>query len=456
MLLLLQGAQKPPVASGVITGRILAPDGTPASGVRVSAVSVDNAVTGAGNVMMAGLAQTDDSGRFRLEELPSGRYYIVAGPSGIASYFPGVRAETDAQPVTVPAGAKIAGVNFSLARSVGVRVSGRVFGAPMGIPAGMIRVTLLPQGQPGGSQIDAPVQEDGTFAFTRVVPGRYVARVLPAVAPVSNLQLQLDDQDASIELNMAAILVGHVVMDDGSKLPVQRASVPQAAAILLAAGAAAPLATVNNNDPTSMIQIRGQRSAGPVAPAAGGGRGAAGVAQFTQPVRADGYFIAPVGPGEYQISAAVLPFGYYIKTVAMDRIKSQLQITMTTQPPNVEPPGVKVSGRITGASGSGARWVRMQSVVTAPFSPGVGTSSRIGEAPIRDDGTFEVLRVSPGPVTLQIMSASASDIVLQMKLDIADQDVAIDLAVTPPRPNAGLPAPGVASPAPAPFTVTIP
>jgi hypothetical protein len=122
---------------------------------------------------------------------------------------------------------------------------------------------------------------------------------------------------------------------------------------------------------------------------------------------------------------------------------------------------VKVSGRITGAGLAGARWVRLQTLApnAAVATPGgIGAPlQRIGEAPIRDDGTFEMLRVPPGPFTMMVLSASNPvDIIVQMRLDVGDQDMSVDFTVTPARPATGPPGPSLVVPPPAPFTVTIP
>src|SRR6185436_1279393 len=63
--------------TGTITGVIRTPAGTPAPGIRVTAMRTDmveDSVRG-----MASLAQTDSEGRYRLENVPPGRYYIAAG-----------------------------------------------------------------------------------------------------------------------------------------------------------------------------------------------------------------------------------------------------------------------------------------------------------------------------------------------------------------------------------------
>jgi hypothetical protein len=70
--------QGPAAPAGVITGRILLSDGMPAVGMRVSAMLVpDSARPGAADAgALFSQTQTDENGRYRLEEIPAGRYYI--------------------------------------------------------------------------------------------------------------------------------------------------------------------------------------------------------------------------------------------------------------------------------------------------------------------------------------------------------------------------------------------
>src|SRR3989441_9922885 len=94
-ILLFQGGQA--VQPGVVTGQLRTIDGSPAIAVRVAAVSVPvatgNAVEADGPQyytlgFSASTALTDKDGRYRLVNIPPGRYYIVAGAIGEATYYP--------------------------------------------------------------------------------------------------------------------------------------------------------------------------------------------------------------------------------------------------------------------------------------------------------------------------------------------------------------------------------
>jgi hypothetical protein len=73
-LLVLQGSQ-----TGIISGRILLPDGKPAAKVRVAARAIPEGADARNTGEMASIGQTDETGRFRLEGVFPGRYHITAG-----------------------------------------------------------------------------------------------------------------------------------------------------------------------------------------------------------------------------------------------------------------------------------------------------------------------------------------------------------------------------------------
>src|SRR5688572_27464981 len=78
------------IPNGTITGQVLARDGQPAVGVRVSAMAVpDPGMPATGGTALVSLGMTDSAGRYRLESIPPGRYYVVAGFVDGPTYYPG-------------------------------------------------------------------------------------------------------------------------------------------------------------------------------------------------------------------------------------------------------------------------------------------------------------------------------------------------------------------------------
>jgi hypothetical protein len=246
LLLLTQVAQ-----GGVISGRILAEDGSPVVNKRIAAQAVlDRGDVDLGASLLAGISQTGDDGRFRLENIPPGRYYIVLDPLDLPSYYPGVTKPERASIVSVGEGAFIANLDFKMPDFDGGRVFGRL--APPAIPpAGPVRVTMYPGDLTGvsptivssvtsvaaltftfslggiivrtgssGSTTSAPVLADGTFEMPKVRKGVYTISTVPNVGIKSALvviddkdihDLQLPPTGSTPETGTGAVVRGRVV-----------------------------------------------------------------------------------------------------------------------------------------------------------------------------------------------------------------------------------------------------
>lgn len=115
--LLLVGLLLPQTGGGTIAGVIRQPDGSPAVGIQVaiSAVPPKGAETN-GITVLNRFAQTDASGRYRLENVAAGEYYIVAGGFQSLTYYPGTLTLASARSITVSPGEAIAEVNFAVPR----------------------------------------------------------------------------------------------------------------------------------------------------------------------------------------------------------------------------------------------------------------------------------------------------------------------------------------------------
>src|SRR5262249_42399937 len=112
------------------------------------------------------MAKTDDKGNYRLENVPPGRYYILAQPVGrsngeVPTLYPGVTKLEDARTVEVGADSNAGGIDFAVQRLHLVSVSGRVFNQMTGMPSGSASVNLT-GGLLGSSR--AMTGENGTFA----------------------------------------------------------------------------------------------------------------------------------------------------------------------------------------------------------------------------------------------------------------------------------------------------
>jgi hypothetical protein len=394
---------------GIVSGRVLAPDGTPAAGVRVAAVAVDGSVAGnATPSAMSSLTQTDVGGRYRLENVPPGRYYITAGLVDIPTYYPGVRSIGEALSIVVASGGTVTDIELKLDRSVGVRVSGRVTDIPHQAPQGFLGVAL----SRGPLIVKASLAADGTFEFEKVAPGRYRIGVTPPFAASS---IDVTDTDVvGLELSVPPIIFGNVELENGGRLPVQ------------AAAAAAGLA-----DPPTHVSIQ-----------AFSARCSDCVPLLSPNVRGDGSFaVYPPDGGEAWIRATTLPLGYYVKSMLYGDVNllerpltlkegnnGGLRVVLTTTPPAGTPPGVKVSGRVIGLHDSAAGssfWITL----VASSSSRQGTTY-IRETLVTQDRTFELQGVLPGDYVLFSPPGTRGTV----PIVVGGRDVlAIEMDATPAR-----------------------
>src|SRR5262245_31304777 len=165
--LLLQGQAGTTVETGAVTGRLSSRNGAPAAGVRIAALPVADKAAG---TVLVGISQTDESGRYRVSDIPPGRYYIFAGLIDHPNYYPGTVTLTDATVVTVDPGATVANINFSLVRPVAMKVSGTLSGSA-GLPDfSGISLTLSPRSTVRvGISMSTRVSANGTFSFSPVL-----------------------------------------------------------------------------------------------------------------------------------------------------------------------------------------------------------------------------------------------------------------------------------------------
>lgn len=112
LLLWFQVAQTSP---GFVTGIVRTEAGSPASRVRVYAISVGSFTNSNGTPSaLDSQTETDTAGRYRLE-LRAGSYRIASGAISSPTYFPGTREVETARVVTLGGGETVANIDFDLA-----------------------------------------------------------------------------------------------------------------------------------------------------------------------------------------------------------------------------------------------------------------------------------------------------------------------------------------------------
>jgi hypothetical protein len=77
-------------------------------------VQLNPRVTSETTPLLAAISETDSAGRFRLQGLPPGSYYIAAGLLQSPTYYPGVASLTAARAVVIAGDAVKAGLDFNL------------------------------------------------------------------------------------------------------------------------------------------------------------------------------------------------------------------------------------------------------------------------------------------------------------------------------------------------------
>ena len=199
-LLWFQGA---PTAQprGAITGQIRAMDGSPAAWVRVAALTVPAGNMGPDsgpNYFNAGppasIALADEQGRYRLENVPAGRYYILAGLAAEPTYYPNATTTNtnNATIVTVGAGATIDNINFRLLWPLGKRVTGR-----LNFPSLAKGQTATLTGSKVEEFLEVPVRADGPFEFGSVPPGLYLLTTFPPPPGLSPIAVSISKADVT-------------------------------------------------------------------------------------------------------------------------------------------------------------------------------------------------------------------------------------------------------------------
>jgi 5-hydroxyisourate hydrolase-like protein (transthyretin family) len=352
---------------GTISGTLLTRDGKPAAGVRVGALEIREAGVNSDQSVMS-LAETDQNGRYRLEQVPPGRYRITAGALDTPTYFPGVAGVSGATIVTVAPMANVTGIDFRLAVAQALRFSGKIIrqdntGQTVGAPATAARpVTQIRlQGQ-GVPVVMAAVGADGSFEFTNVRPGTY--RVIPNPQPLRMPQVTVTLVD--VDITGYELIVPLMVQISGS-------------------------VTVEDDGPTPRFQLTFSNARDP-APT---GQTASN-AQATVMAQAGPRFNIEVPAGANRITPGALPAGFTIKSMTsggVDLSAASLNVGAAGAPP-IEivlavadpPPWVRVTGRIVGRGVPGVTRINVSGQAVATQLPVV----------LYMDGSFEIAKALPG------------------------------------------------------------
>jgi hypothetical protein len=362
-MLLAQSSNPAQVQTGTITGRLLALDGAPAGGVRVSAMPAGDpakpsATTSADGTVLASLTQTDASGRYRLENVPPGRYYVLAGFVDSPTYFPGVTTTITATAVSVASRATVSGIDFQAARlSTGLNLKGRL---KRDSNEGVSGLNIFLSGS--DQYPNTRSLPDGSFEFLKLKPGSYTISVSTPNFPPR--QVVLTDKDISnldFVIPWTVDVTGNVSVEGGGMRPNLT---------LTFAGGARGISSTNARD----------------------------------------NFRITLPEGAYAVAANGLPSGFFIKSIksgSTDLLSEPLKLSRTSAPAPIAvtlgvstpTPWVKLSGRVTGLPNSSTAATRL--TLNGPVTETL-------QATLDVDGSFEFPKLLPGNYSINITPTSLS------------------------------------------------
>ena len=214
--------QSNPIAPGAVSGQLRTVDGVPAVNVRVvvTAVPPGNGLPGQSPNYFDLAAPTDrtltdNQGKFRLQEIVPGRYYLLAGAAPQGTYYPDAGDIRGATILSIEPGVELDSLNFQLLDRLGGSVSGRV-NADMKT-LGPRTATIV-----GGTLeelLEVDVSSEGTFEFGHVPPGKYLLSLYPPTPGIASMPVTVGDADISgLELVPLPTkkVTGRIIVKNGS------------------------------------------------------------------------------------------------------------------------------------------------------------------------------------------------------------------------------------------------
>jgi hypothetical protein len=141
----------------------------------------------------SGVAMTDNEGRYRFQDLRPGRFYIMAGAAGQATFYPRAEHLNNAEIIDVTAGFIVEDLDFALLHRLGGKLTGRVVADMKTLGQRSATIT-------GGKLedvLEVPVRPDGSFEFGHVPPGKYLVSLYPPTSGIASYPITVGDADVS-------------------------------------------------------------------------------------------------------------------------------------------------------------------------------------------------------------------------------------------------------------------
>jgi len=350
-LLFSQGA--PAAGQGVVAGQLRSLEGSPAVAVRVAAILAPSETSRPSFGSQYYYAEppvsttlTDNQGRYRLTNIPPGRYFIVSG----TTYYPSTLDADRATVITISPNSTNESMDFQLLRPLGGIVSGRI--TPKADAREQEKAIL--SGPNLQEILEVPVGADGTFEFGHVPTGAYWVDLVPPSPGMGSFRVQVGDKDVTgLELPRPPThaVTGRIVVQNG---PLPRAHLAFSTA-------------------TSYV-------------------GAA--------INPDGTFTARLHSATHRVELAGMPGGYSVMSVrgGSEDLTQGIavgnadisNVVITVAAPRQLP---RLRGKIAGLPNA-----RLSSTKVQLTGPIVGRL----ETGVRQDGSFEFAAVTPGLYTLAL------------------------------------------------------
>jgi hypothetical protein len=427
-LLAAQGIPVSANQSGTVTGVLRNAAGTPAASVRVSALtSPDTNNELASSMALASLTETDASGRYRLENIPPGRYYIVAGNIDVPTFYPGVVRANDGVVIRITPGLLVPGIDFVLNNaSVGRAASGSP-GRPSWVIPIQARIEdggQIPIFAGGRFPTLRLTQADGARVETGLTSSNITVTALGWRATIENLPdgyVVKSFTFGSANLNTTGIQLGSLVPTLPTVVPV-----PQAISIVLERLHAQPLPGVRisgriRGNPNRSIYISG--IPGTLYPDGtfeflGVLAGRQAIMTLDNPDRG-----RPLGAslivGDRDMAnveleeTSILPFAAGLR---QDR-----ELSRSLPSPTSRVPLATIRGRV------------FDGVTREPFDAGriIVNGDQSITFRFESDGRFEIRKLLPGSYSLEIVAYGIGNVRKEVVMD--DKDIDLDVGLTSDR-----------------------
>ena len=393
--------------AGTLSGRIYDEAGQPATGAPVQLLRPVYNIQGR-NFQTVGNGFVDDRGDYRIFNVPPGRYYLNAGtapgpgglrggPVGAARYemifYPNVRNIDQAATIEVPSGSETS-VNMTVKRQLqSYRVSGRVIDSATGAPPPAVQIMMAYRGVAGGSGAFSSGNpydpSTGTFQIQNVSPGDYTVQATVRPQAAAGQALPIDPAGiearrvAQASLPSAAAPIRVIDADIEGVVLTLRSGVTLEGRIIVEGQSITSVTGLDRMRITMNPPVQIVNQTPPVAMAPS----------------ADGLFqMVGAREGEYRVTAAGMPQGFYVKSIHYDgddiltrpfRFSGLAGGTVNVV---LRPGAVQLSGTVTDSE---LRPVPSTQVMLVPAERGRNDLYR--QALTDQSGRFSFPNVPPGP-----------------------------------------------------------